>query len=418
MSKYYTFGDTKLAEGLGKFNFEVEGLTVHTTEIFNSSASETIPQNPISASNKNTMTKDEFIKKWVPENPTKSSHEILSESKHYRKLDTGFTCSYTSNVPTAVFKGLVGDWGYGHQTYEAIDDAFASIEDLVFLGLDHIGGGSSGGHKFIFISHQYQVVIGVDSMCEDIANCHAYYSYCPSYPVWTSFFLCAIKKFPRPALPTFPEFQLIQQSQNGYCTTTLQIKKDYLDLYPEELAELKEVINRKKCGAVILHGPPGTGKSSLIALLAKQCGKTPFFYMPASLATCMDSPGFMNFMMQRPEVVFVIEDAEAVIQSREGGQNCILSALLNMTDGLLGAGLNQKFILTFNSAVSSIDKAILRPGRLLYFKKFDRLNKKAAQKVALDAGIAQLPGKDDFSLAEIFNQDVAPNEDSKARIGF
>ncbi len=89
-----------------------------------------------------------------------------------------------------------------------------------------------------------------------------------------------------------------------------------------------------------------------------------------------------------------------------------------MSDGLIGAALNHKFLLTFNTELENLDRAVTRPGRLRYLKKFERLTKEQARKVAKDNNLI-LPDKEDFSLAEIFNgEGLAKQEQQKARIGF
>jgi glucose-1-phosphate thymidylyltransferase short form len=72
--------------------------------------------------------------------------------------------------------------------------------------------------------------------------------------------------------------------------------------------------------------------------------------------------------------VFVIEDAEELITSREEVRNSNLSMLLNLTDGLLGESLGIQIIATFNTDVKNIDKALLRKGRLSQIYAFKALS--------------------------------------------
>jgi ATP-dependent 26S proteasome regulatory subunit len=58
-----------------------------------------------------------------------------------------------------------------------------------------------------------------------------------------------------------------------------------------------------------------------------------------------------------------------------------------MTDGLLNDMLNLQIICTFNVKVSKLDKALLRPGRLLARKEFKALPEFEANLLASRLGI-------------------------------
>jgi ATP-dependent 26S proteasome regulatory subunit len=77
--------------------------------------------------------------------------------------------------------------------------------------------------------------------------------------------------------------------------------------------------------------------------------------------------------MDNRNSVLVIEDAEELISSREEVRNSNLSMLLNLTDGLLGESVGIQIIVTFNTDVNNIDKALLRKGRLSIIYEFKLL---------------------------------------------
>ncbi len=167
-----------------------------------------------------------------------------------------------------------------------------------------------------------------------------------------------------------------------------------------------------------MHGPPGSGKSSLLAQLTQECYQTNFYYLPAHLAAALDDPNFINFVLDKKGAAFIVEDCEAILRKREDTNSSGLSALLNLTDGLLGSSLNQKFLLTFNTDVENIDPALFRSGRMKYFKKFDRLTSEQASNLAKMAGL-ELDAKENFSVAEVFNgKPLGSTLTQKAKLGF
>lgn len=95
-----------------------------------------------------------------------------------------------------------------------------------------------------------------------------------------------------------------------------------------------------------------------------------------------------------------------------------------MTDGLLNDILNLQIIATFNTDLKNIDKALLRPERLLGRKNFRNLNTTNAKILAdkIGADISNTSG--DISLAEIYalknKTDILIHdiEETVSKIGF
>ncbi len=98
----------------------------------------------------------------------------------------------------------------------------------------------------------------------------------------------------------------------------------------------------------------------------------------------------------------LIEDAEPLLAARQyEGRVQGVSNLLNLTDGLLNDMLKVQIICTFNVKLRELDKALLRPGRLLARKEFRKLS-------AIDANVLadKLKVKHHFmkpvTIAEVF----------------
>jgi hypothetical protein len=126
----------------------------------------------------------------------------------------------------------------------------------------------------------------------------------------------------------------------------------------------------------------------------------------------MTKPGFLPFLMQHPNSILIVEDAENIIHDRMQNSflpNQAVANLLNLSDGLLGDAMHQQIICTFNCDVKGIDPALLREGRLVIEHKFDKLNAENARRLCVELGIAG-NGEDihePTTLAEIYARKAA-----------
>lgn len=170
-------------------------------------------------------------------------------------------------------------------------------------------------------------------------------------------------------------------------------------------------------GLVVLHGLPGTGKTSYIKFLMTQTDRR-FLFIPPSLSADISSPDMMNLFLQNPDSVLVIEDAENAIMDRSLKLNTdSVSNLLNVTDGIIGECLNIVVICTFNKDISTIDSALLRKGRLIVSYEFKELVKEKCDAICKINGLPAL-GKAS-TLAELYhNEDQESSLLAKKRIGF
>ena len=128
------------------------------------------------------------------------------------------------------------------------------------------------------------------------------------------------------------------------------------------------------------------------------------------------NPEFISFIQRYKESILILEDAEFALQSRneEYGAQAV-SNLLNITNGLLNDVTKIQVIATFNMDKKNIDKALLRPGRLLKEHKFEKLTLDESKELAkhLNKDIVITSG---MTLAEIYSGKTQTKK-VKKRIG-
>lgn len=199
----------------------------------------------------------------------------------------------------------------------------------------------------------------------------------------------------------------------------LNIRDNYNDDFQEtHAAILNRLTGRHGKGLVILHGKPGTGKTSYIRYLASMVKKKVIF-LPPGMAAAITNPGLIELMIDNPNSILVIEDAEQLIMSRESNQEAPVSAILNITDGLLSDCLNIQVICSFNTDISRIDPALLRKGRLIARYEFGELSAEKASYLSAKLGF-QSDIRMPKTLSDVYNPndpECCPSEPRK-KIGF
>ena len=186
-----------------------------------------------------------------------------------------------------------------------------------------------------------------------------------------------------------------------------------------------EKFTTRDSGISIFCSSPGCGKTTYIKSLFVTLAATHRFYYiaPHDLGMLSD-PDFVGFWSEERRkhkdrrLVLVLEDAEGALMSRESDNRNLVSLLLNFSDGLLGQWLKMQVICTVNFKMDSLDPALLRPGRLLSKKIFNRLSAKDAARWANHKGISLRGAGGDMSLAEIFNDPVEESEHQLRVVGF
>lgn len=188
-----------------------------------------------------------------------------------------------------------------------------------------------------------------------------------------------------------PEVHVVIRGDSGPELQAVTLKRTRLDVdlyYEDDFREVDARIRGRLGkmtgkGIVLLHGLPGTGKTSYLRYLVGRLRKRVLFLSPAVAADLM-SPTFLELLLANPSSVLVIEDADTILTDRRlgGGSASPVSDLLNLSDGLLADCLNIQFVCTFNSPLTTVDHALLREGRLIAQYQFGKLSQSKAQRLS------------------------------------
>jgi hypothetical protein len=191
---------------------------------------------------------------------------------------------------------------------------------------------------------------------------------------------------------------------------------------------IKERLSEKSSGLYMFHGPPGTGKTTYIKYLAGQIDRD-FIYIPTSMLEFFTSdPNSLSVLLQKPNSVLILEDAEkAIIKREDNGMASSVSSLLNLSDGIMSDILKTAVVLTYNCSRQEVDEALKRKGRLRVDYEFDLLKVEDAKNLAKSLNysdkLIESEIKEKMSIADVYNLKDKVNfyeekEEDIPRIGF
>lgn len=191
--------------------------------------------------------------------------------------------------------------------------------------------------------------------------------------------------------------------------------RNYLDPKTQRRYQTRSMPYRR---GYLFYGPPGTGKSSLSLAIAGEFGLDLYEVKIPSVATDADLE--QMFQDIPPRCVVLLEDIDAVWTDRsitskpaqEGQpmQNCTLSGLLNVLDGV-GSQEGRIVIMTTNRP-EALDSALTRPGRIDMKVYLGNINRQSSKEMFLrmfspDLGFKTLVDMDELQeLATDFARQI------------
>ncbi|MEM6629108.1 MAG: AAA family ATPase [Bacteroidota bacterium] len=280
-------------------------------------------------------------------------------------------------------------------------------------------------YQYLFKSESKKVTIWVSFNGEELTVEILYDLADPELEAWVLKTHYAIRaKFGIDKKPTFKV--LSQHDRRGFYTEDVQSVEfqavDIWTLYNDDFQEIDSLIvdsfAASTSGLILLHGVPGTGKTSYIKHLISRFEEKNFIFIQNDFIKDLLQPQFVSFLLKHRNAILIIEDAEKVIKSRAySNEGSIVSTILQLTDGLFSDYLNIKIICTFNLSIEKIDKALLRKGRMIASYEFKPLSPAKASDLLASMGLESTVKE--MTLAEIFNR-KAPNfqEEEEKSIGF
>lgn len=234
-----------------------------------------------------------------------------------------------------------------------------------------------------------------------------------------------LKKFQKKVLEN--RISIILENENGRLYLKKQdinpIKDIDLSLnYGEDFVAKDKLIREEIAkdntnSLILLHGKPGTGKTTYIRNLISRFNNKEFILAPVNIMENIDNPRFLTFMLNYQNSILILEDAEKLIRKRDESDNNLIG-LLNTSDGILGDILKLKIILTFNTEKENIDPALLRKGRLKVEHHFDALSVENSNRLFDKLG-KKIHVDRPYLLTEVYNTESESIEiETTRRIGF
>lgn len=214
------------------------------------------------------------------------------------------------------------------------------------------------------------------------------------------------------------------------CPTWVDISRNYVPRTREQLHEIMDwpTLAARPGRLIVLHGPPGTGKTTAIRALCREWAPhtvpgyltdPEVFFRDAGYVSdvLMDEMGSFEDRIKIEErtkpALLIAEDCDEYLHAdARVRSSAALGRLLNLTDGIVGDGTNVTIVVTTNEPLSQLHPALARSGRALAVIEFEKFTSEQAREwgSALDSPNASV------TLAELFHG--AAKSTQKAPVGF
>lgn len=142
------------------------------------------------------------------------------------------------------------------------------------------------------------------------------------------------------------------------------IKSNVLNIFSMRDLLQKNNISMKR--GIVFSSSPGTGKTMLCKVLAKEVDATVIYVLPSHIKQLFDISRICDMARELSPSLIIIEDIDFLTQDRETGNNWSVVELMNQMDGI--EDFKDIVTLATTNMIADVEKAIKnRPGR------FDRV---------------------------------------------
>jgi hypothetical protein len=196
-------------------------------------------------------------------------------------------------------------------------------------------------------------------------------------------------------------FMVLPDRRPERCFRTLTSKSFegiYSELYPGlDIQLMLEMFMQSKESLLILVGPPGTGKTSLVKRIIEHVSKNSVdvsidcVYVKDT--EILHASSFWTQMNQQQPDLLILDDLDGELSPRtetmKTGEQTIVNQMLSFTNGVFEN--RTKVIITSNMSAEAIDSALLRPGRCFDILELPHMTEELARDLWINK----------FSLSEL-----------------